>query len=272
MYKLVVSDMDGTLLNSNNMVSENNKKAFKALLENNIHVAIATGRIYTSARVYAKHLDMVTPIIACNGAVIRNLEDDQILYESHIQKEDCLKVIHILRKHNTYFQYYSLDTFYTEKLSHSSLKYSEWNKTLKEEDRIRIDVIKDSYEQIKNSDENIYKFNVINDDNEVLNRIKKELKEIETIEVSKSWHNNLEIMNKGVSKGNAIDHLANILGVKKEEVMTFGDNENDISMLTYAGMGVAMGNAEEIVKKQADYVTATNDEDGVAKALNKFIL
>ncbi|MCT4607338.1 MAG: Cof-type HAD-IIB family hydrolase [Marinisporobacter sp.] len=272
MYKLVVSDMDGTLLNSNNQVSEKNKEAFKALLKNDVHVAIATGRIYTSARVYANHLDMVTPIIACNGAVIRNLEDDHILYESHIQKEDCLKVIEVLRKHHTYFHYYSLDTFYTEKLAHSSLKYSEWNKTLKEEERIQINVIKDSYEQIKNSDENIYKFNVINDDYEALDCIKEELKEIETIEVSKSWHNNLEIMNKGVSKGKAIDQLASILGVEQEEVMTFGDNENDISMLTYAGMGVAMGNAEEIVKKQADYVTATNDEDGVAKALEKFIL
>ncbi|QXM05695.1 Cof-type HAD-IIB family hydrolase [Crassaminicella indica] len=272
MYKLVVSDMDGTLLNSENEVSEGNKRAFKDLLDNDIHVAIATGRIYTSARVYAKHLGIVTPVIACNGAIVRNLKNDEIIYESHIDKEDCLKVLEVAKKYDVYFHFYTANTFYTERLAHSSLKYSEWNKTLKEEDRIDIRIIDNAYKHIERSKENIYKIQMISDDQALLSNVRKELEALGTIEICKSWHNNIEIMNKGVSKGNALHQLAQSLGIKREEIISFGDNENDISMLTYAGLGVAMGNAEEFVKSSADYVTDTNDKDGVAKALRKFVL
>ncbi|WZL71717.1 Cof-type HAD-IIB family hydrolase [Clostridiaceae bacterium 35-E11] len=272
MYKLIVSDMDGTLLNSKSAVSEENKKALKMLLDKGIHVAIATGRIYTSAKVYAKYLDIVTPMIACNGALVRDLKDDTIIYESYLRKEDCLKVIDICRFYNVYFHYYTADTFYTEKLARSSLKYSEWNKTLKEEDQIDIQLIEDAYEQIANSDDPIYKIQLNSDDPTLLQNAKKELIKMDSIELSKSWHNNIEIMNKGVTKASAVEYLARSLGVKQEEIVCFGDNENDISMITYAGLGVAMGNAEDIVKQSADYVTATNDEDGVAKALKQFVL
>ncbi|WP_053956694.1 Cof-type HAD-IIB family hydrolase [Inediibacterium massiliense] len=272
MYKLIVSDMDGTLLNSKNIVSEENKRAFQKLIDQNIHIAIATGRIYTSAKVYAKYLDVVTPIIACNGAIVKDLKNDEILYESYMKKEDVLNVIEICKKYGLYYQFYNEDTFFTEKLAYSSLKYSEWNKTLKEEDRVRIEVIQDGYQYIQNHDEKIYKMSLMSDDQNVLREARKELESIQTLEISKSWYNNIEVMNKGVSKGNAIEQLAKSLGVKQEEIISFGDNENDISMLTYAGLGVAMGNSEEIVKKSADYVTSTNDEDGVAKALYKFVL
>ncbi|WP_129598280.1 Cof-type HAD-IIB family hydrolase [Anaerophilus nitritogenes] len=272
MYKLVVSDMDGTLLNSKNVVSEENKIALQKLIDKDIHIAIATGRIYTSAKVYAKYLDIVTPIIACNGAIVKDLNTNEILYESYMEKEDVLKVIEICKKYGLYYQFYNEDTFYTEELAYSSLKYSEWNKTLKEEDRVRIELIKDGYSYIQNHNEKIYKMSLMSDDQKILVEARKELETIDSLEVSKSWYNNIEIMKKGVSKGRAIEELTKYLGVKREEIISFGDNENDMSMLNYAGLGVAMGNSEEIVKKSADYITSTNDEDGVAKALYKFVL
>ncbi len=271
MYKLVVSDMDGTLLTSHNTVSEKNKQALKALQDQNIQVAIATGRIYTSAKVYAKYLGIITPIIACNGAIIKDLYKDEILYESGIKKEDCLKVLEICRAYDLYFHFYTANTFYAEKLERASLNYSEWNKTLKEEDRIDLQIIKDAAEVIKSLDENIYKIQMISDDEALRVQVREEINKIHSIECSKSWHNNIEIMNKGVSKAEAVKHLGKIFDVKREEIICFGDNENDISMLSYAGLGIAMGNANEIVKKNADYVTTTNDEDGVARALHKFV-
>ncbi|MBF8981942.1 HAD family phosphatase [Lutibacter sp. B2] len=264
--------MDGTLLNSNHEVSEKNKAALKECVEKGVHVAIATGRIYTSARVYAKHLEILTPIIACNGAMIRNMKTDEVLYESHIKKEDCLKVVEIAKKNQIYFHYYSGDTFYTEELEYSSVFYSEWNKTLNEEDQIKIQLVEDAYAHIKNSKEPIYKIQMISEDPEMLMKMRKEVEKISSIECCKSWHNNIEIMNKGVSKASAIKELEKLLNVQQEEIICFGDNENDISMLNYAGMGVAMDNAEDIVKQNADYITATNNEDGVEKALRKFVL
>ncbi|SHK11624.1 hypothetical protein SAMN02745975_03682 [Geosporobacter subterraneus DSM 17957] len=271
-YKLIVTDMDGTLLNSSGEVSVENQKMFKMLHDQGVHVAVATGRIYTSARVFAKYLGLKTPIIACNGAIVKDLKDNRIIYENHLSREDCIKVVEICRKYDLYYHFYSQETFYTEKLDRGSLKYSEWNKTLKEEDRIDIRIIKDAYEIIKTEADRVYKFQIVSDDMDILARARKELESIDTISASKSWHNNVEIMNKGVSKGEAVRNLAESLGVKQEEVICFGDNENDISMLQYAGLGIAMGNADEIVKEHANYITLSNDADGVAAAIKKFVL
>lgn len=271
MYRLIVSDMDGTLLDPVGKVSEKTKQTFKRLLDNDIHVAIATGRIYTSAKVYAKHLDIVTPIIACNGAIVKDLHNNDIIYESHIAPETCFKVFDICRENDLYFHFYTEDTFYTEKLAYSSIKYNEWNKTMDEDEQIDMQIIEDPYELVSSGNEKIYKIQINTDDMTLLNDVRNILETLEGVEISKSWHNNIEIMNKGVSKGNAVKHLAESMGISREEIICFGDNENDISMLTYAGMGVAMGNAEDGVKKWADYITLGNDEDGVARAIEKFV-
>lgn len=268
-YKLVVTDMDGTLLNSQGQVSEENKEVLKKLQEKGVHIAVATGRIYASAKIFAKYLEVKTPIIACNGAIVRKIDDNEILYESPMKKEDCLKVLDICRKHNVYYHFYTDDTFFTEKLEKSALKYSEWNKTLNEKDRINLEVIEEPYQVIKDSNEKIFKFLILDDDIDLLRKIREELSQVPGIVCCKSRYDNLEIMNSGVEKGKAVKSLADSLGVKQEEVICIGDNENDISMLKYAGLGIAMGNAEEIVKSTADYITEINDNSGVAKALEK---
>jgi Cof subfamily protein (haloacid dehalogenase superfamily) len=271
-YKLIVSDMDGTLLNSVGKISDETESVLKELMAKGIHVAVATGRIFTSAKVYAKYLGITTPIIACNGAIVRNLSDNTTIYENHISRENCINILDICKKYNLYFHFYTNDIFYTESLEYTSIKYSEWNKTLKEEEQIDIRLVEEPYDVIKNSNEEFYKFVIIDDDIKLLEQVRREIETIPTLECSKSWHNNLEIMNRGVSKGIAVARLAKSLGVKPEEVICFGDNENDISMLEFAGLGVAMGNAEDHVKASAKYVTDSNDHDGVANALKKFVL
>ncbi|SHK28032.1 Cof-type HAD-IIB family hydrolase [Paramaledivibacter caminithermalis] len=270
-YKLVVTDMDGTLLNSQGKVPDENKEVLTKLQDNGVHVAVATGRIYTSARIFAKYLGIKTPIIACNGAIVREVNNNKPIYEAHINKDDCIYILEICRKYSVYFHFYTDNTFYTERLEKSALKYSEWNKTLNEEDRINLEVIENAYDFIKDTNEKIYKFLIIDDDENLLKKMRKELTKISGIECCKSRYDNLEIMNKGIQKGVAVKKLADSLGVKREEVICIGDNENDISMIKYAGLGVAMGNAEEIVKQTADYVTDINDNNGVAKALKKFV-
>ncbi|RKD27506.1 hypothetical protein SAMN02745883_00595 [Caminicella sporogenes DSM 14501] len=268
-YKLIVTDMDGTLLNSQGNVSDENKKAMKKLLEKGGHIAIATGRIYTTAKVYAKHLGIVTPIICCNGAVVKDLRDDKKIYGNPISKEDSYKIIDICREHDLYFHFYSEDTIFGERMEYKILYFSEWAKTIKEEDTIKIKIIKDSREIVER--EIIYKFSIQTDDIKLLDQIAEILNKEKTIEVRKSLTNMLDIMNSGVSKGNAVKKLADSLGIKREEIIAVGDNENDISMIEYAGLGVAMANAEEKVKKIADYITDTNDNDGVAKVIYKFM-
>lgn len=269
-YKLIVTDMDGTLLNDDKNVSEENKKALKKAREMGIKIAIATGRIYTSAKFYANLLELDTPIIACNGAIIREEKSGYTLHENVLDYENSLKILDICTKNDIYYHFYNDEGFFCKELNYSSLAYSKWNESQPKENRLRIEILNKPFDVIKNT-KKILKFVIMDEDLEKINDIKNELRQIDTIEVSSSWQNNVEIMNKGACKGFAVKKLGEYLGIKQEEIISFGDNHNDLSMIEYAGMGVAMRNADELVKKKASFITTSNNENGVAEALNKIL-
>lgn len=262
-YKLIVTDMDGTLLNEVHEISDENKHALKMASQKGIKVAIATGRIYESTIKYAKELNLETPIICCNGALIKE-GNENIIYESKIENCICNDIIELLEKHNIYYQCFTDDTIFTPYINEWLIKYQ-----MQEDLNIKIIESNDIKNSIKGS--NILKFLIIENDLELLSKIETKLKYIHDIELTKSFFDNIEIMKKGVNKGSAVESLAKYLGINKSEVITFGDNHNDLSMITYAGMGIAMGNAEEIVKENANYITCENNENGVAKALEKIL-
>ena len=99
-----------------------------------------------------------------------------------------------------------------------------------------------------------------------------ELNKISNITLTSSWFDNFEICGRNVTKGNAVRRFAEGMNIKPDEIICIGDNLNDISMIDYAGLGVAMGNADEAVKKAADVVTSSNDEDGVGRVLEKYVI
>ncbi|KXZ39296.1 hypothetical protein SAMN05661008_00985 [Alkalithermobacter thermoalcaliphilus JW-YL-7 = DSM 7308] len=269
-YKLIVTDMDGTLLNSKQTVSQRNKDALKKAQDMGIKVGIATGRIYTSAKYYAKLLGIQTPIIACNGAIIRDEVTGEEIYKNVLDKENSFEIINLCERYGVYYHFYDDKSFYCKRLGYSSLYYEKWNKTQPEENRVDIRVIKDGKEII-NANVDPLKFLIIDEDINKLNDLMEELRQIPTLEVSKSWKNNIEVMNKGVCKGLALKRLSQYLDIKREEIIALGDNYNDLSMIEYAGMGVAMGNGEQIVKENSNYITKSNDEDGVAYALENLL-
>ena len=126
--------------------------------------------------------------------------------------------------------------------------------------------------EIIDANSTYYKLVFIDDDSEKLQYLRRKLEEIKGISVSKSWHNNLEVMNEGVSKGKALKLLAQMLNIDKDQIIAIGDNENDISMFKVAGLAVAMENGDKIAKEHAHIITDTNDNDGVAKVIEKYIL
>jgi len=270
-YKLIVLDMDGTLLNSNKEVSIENQKALKKAQDNGIEVAIATGRIFTSARFYAKLLGIKAPIIACNGAIVRDESSNEVLNINAINNEDALKVIESFKRHNVYFHIYDEEKIYVEELGFSASIYNAWNEDQSEENKIVIEKLEDAANYFKINNVNILKMMAVDDDRTKIDSIKKELEEIYSITLDKSWHNNLEVMSKGVSKGKGIAMLSKIYKVKPDEIIAFGDNFNDLSMKDYVGTFVAMGNGEEYVKEQAHYVTTSNDDSGVAKGIEELV-
>jgi len=252
-YKLICVDMDGTLLNSKKKISERNLNAINEAHNKGVKFVVATGRIFVSANYYGDIIGVKTPIIASNGAYIREKDLDKAIYEEYLNKEECRVILKLLKKYDIMPQFYSTDTIYTEEIKHSALIYSKANATLPKNRQVAIRII--------NEWEKLFEENG-----------KEEFLNLKSFEVVSSMESSFEIMKKGTSKGEAVKKICEYYGIHREEVICMGDNENDISMIKFAGVGVAMGNAEEFVKKQADYVALSNEDDGVAHVIEEFIL
>lgn len=271
-YKLICLDMDGTLLNSEKEISIRNKEAIKKASDKGVKVAIATGRIFTSVRYYAQLLGIKTPIIASNGAYIREKDKDEIIYSSSISEEKCRKLINIIKKYDFDFYFNTFDTIISPRSFPKGYTYLKMSNDLPENMKANFYVSSDLEQDVKKKSGDIVKGICIGNDIESLKKAKYEIIKLDDFEVESSLRDNFEIMNKGVSKGKAVEVLAKLYGLNRDEVICMGDGENDLSMIEYAGLGVAMGNSQDCVKKEADYITDTNDKDGVAKAIEKFVL
>jgi len=271
-YKLIVVDMDGTLLNTNHEVSKETRETLAKAMEKGVKVGIATGRIYPSARYYGNLLGLSTPIIACNGAIVKDEEKGEIIFSDAMQKDDVIKIINICKENDIYFHFYDHDRFYIERERYNSLDFQDWTFKESMEDQVGIIQLEDASSYVEKNNIDVLKITILDEDMDKLENIKKQIAQISTIEIDKSWYNNMEIMNKEVSKGKGIEALAKKLGIEKDEIIAFGDNYNDLSMKDYVKTFVAMENGVDNVKEKADYVTASNDENGVAKGIKKFVL
>ena len=272
MYKLVAIDLDGTLLNMDKEISDRNKQTLKRAMEKGVRVVICSGRVFTGARLYAKEINSSDPIIACNGAIITESYAGRIIYSVYMDTEICLKINSICQKHGVYYHVYAGDTMLTEKLGFTSEKYFERNKFLPPEDRVDIEVVKSMEEKLRSIPGKVLKFVIVTDDAELLKRVRNDMEQLQEVDVMSSNFDNFEVMSKGVSKGAALARLTDIYGIPASQMIAIGDNENDVSMFEYAGLSIAMDNGEAIAKAAANYITASNNADGVAQAIEKFIL
>lgn len=274
--KLICIDMDGTLLNSDHEVSERNKEALKKARELGVNIAITTGRLFCSARYYSDLIGIDTPVIASNGSYIKNKFNDTAILENPMPKDVAIEIYNIVKKHGLTVNFNSWDTLIREDFIPENHAYYIMNQDLPEEKKVKFLVCEDIIPTLEDFQGNILKGIVFeegeNKDN--LWAAKDELKDTfgDKLHVVSSGDNNFEVMMGNSSKGNAVAYLAESLGIKPEEVMCIGDSENDISMIKYAGVGVAMGNGLDIVKEVADYITDTNNNSGVGKAIENLVL
>lgn len=269
--KLIAIDMDGTLLNSKNELTSNTKQVLKQAKEKGVEIVLATGRVLKSALYYSDHLDLESYVVACNGGIILDKKFN-VLSNQSIEKEKISEIMKIGKELSVYFHFYNEDTFFTNKyVKEVDEYYSSKDGKFTGQD-VAVQLYKEDTEILSRDDLNIYKFLFIDNDNEKLKILRQKLSRIEGVSISSSWDNNIEVMNEGVSKGTAISLLCSELGIDKNNVMAIGDNENDLSMIKFAGIGVAMGNGNPMLKDYADFVAPSNEEDGVAYAIQKFVL
>ena len=272
-YKLVCIDMDGTLLNSNKKVTEETKRTLLEAKKRGVMVAISTGRIYNNAAFYSKYIGLNSPVIAANGAIVKSEAGDE-LYKGIIGYETSLEVLGILKKYNMKANFHTHNSIYCGGLLEKLFIYFFITRGIPADYKVNLYSIKSSqWEKILfDNQSEILKCISIHTNKKVVQRAKEELRNIKGIEISSSNSFNIEVNAKGVCKGKGVEILGEKFGIKKEEIICIGDNENDLSMIEYAGLGVAMGNAPEYIKNKADYITSTNNEEGVSKVIKKFIL
>ena len=274
--KLICIDMDGTLLNSNHEVSEENKLTLQKAFESGIKIAICTGRLFMSARYYSDLIGITnTPVIASNGAYIKNGYTDEAIYENPMPKDLVLEIYSVIKRYGLKVNFNSWNSLLRIDEAPEDHTYVMMNKEVSQDKKINFIINENLEEAINNFDGEILKGIVIEKENtETLWKAKSELKEIygDRLHIVSSGNDNFEIMLGSTSKGNAVSVLTKSLNINPSEVMCIGDSENDLSMITFAGLGVAMGNGLDMVKEAADYITDTNDNSGVAKAIEKFVL
>ncbi len=272
-YKLFVADMDGTLLNDDKKLSDKNIKTIKKLQDFGIKFALATGRHDSMIKSYLKHLDLHVPVISCNGAIVREPFSDQIFLSEALPEAQCLEVIDICKERNADFHIYGHDSIFGEKLNQKMLYYHNLNKTLPPEEQTKLVKIPDCKDAVLNDSEPLYKFLIISDRNNDLLDIMDDVGKIEGLTVCQSMPRLCDVMKEGVSKAYALQKLSENLGIMRKEIVAIGDQLNDIDLIEYAGLGIAVANAEDALKEKADIVTnSTNNEDAVSEAIENYLL
>jgi Cof subfamily protein (haloacid dehalogenase superfamily) len=273
-YKLICIDMDGTLLNKQHKVSEASKEAIKKAHDKGVHIVISTGRMYVDAREYSDFVGVKSPVIASNGAIIKEKDRNEVIYKSTLGEELNLKLLDVVFKHKLDPMFATPETSFGSSFqSKLVIEYLKLKGVFNKNMIFKYVRSRKQLESIvKREKDNIIKCEVISRNIQKIEGLKKELRKFEDIEIACSTKYNIEITCKGVSKGRAVELLGSYYNIPREQIIAIGDSENDLSMIEYAGLGVAMGNAPEEIKQKADYVTDDNGSDGVAKAIERFVL
>ena len=244
-YKLIALDMDGTVLNDENVISEENVYWINKARAAGVTVMFSTGRGFNKAIDYVEQLQLDSPIITVNGSEI---------WEKPYQLLDRTL----------------LDHLWVEKLYGLAKRYSEawiWAYTTDEiYNKENWDELQGQYDQHE-----WLKFGYYVEDIEMITAIRTEIEHWGQLEISNSSPYNVEINPFNISKATALHKLCNHMGIKMEQVITMGDSLNDIKAIQQCGLGVAMENAQDEVKSVADYITSSNNDDGVAAVIRKFV-
>lgn len=270
-YRLVAFDFDGTFLDSEGNIPKRNADALKRLKKLGVELLAVTGRNDILVKDYIEELGIDIPVVGCNGASLGNVITGERSYIHPIGKDVVKKVIYECIRLGIPCKAMSIDACYTSDNEMLTKGIKQIVAKYTRELKYMIDYIYFTDEQMLELAENtdIVKLVTVNDDIEKLMALQGVLRGISGIQVLKSNRNCLDMIAENVSKGNALKKYASDMGIRAEGCIAFGDNENDISMLKYAGLGVAMANADECVRAAADEVTLTNDECGVAAVLER---
>ena len=261
MIKMIATDIDGTILNWNGEFSPKVIECIKKLTEQGIKVVLVTGRMHSSTAPIAQKLGLNTPVVSYQGGLVKDMNNNT-LYQKNLPSNHAKEIIKWAKENSIHINLYIDDKLYVEKDCESVRQYIKGK---------FVDYNIRKFEDLEI--ENVNKVLAIDytDADKVTGWVEELSKKYPDLYLVKSTPYFCEIGSKDAKKSAGVECLCNLWGIKKEEVLTIGDQNNDIELLKAGGIPVAMGNATDELKKYAEYITDTVENDGFVKAVEKFV-
>ena len=282
MIKLVASDLDGTIIDKNNFIYENNFKAIDALNNKKLNFVICTGKTYPITKKLCSKINASYGIFG-NGNQIIDLKTGKEIYKNLLSKNDILTCIDIAKKHNLHIHIYTDKDVITEELLYLDLRNYKIQTSTKAEPFMEFKIVDDIKKYVSNNDIAVCKLVITS--NTSTSAVKNEIETLLDVSVTTirkfgsykdfiidKEYEYLDITPKNVNKDTALKVLGEYLNISSDEMLTIGDNLNDFDMVKNAGVGVAVANAYTELKQVANYTTANSvEKGGFAEAIYKFI-
>lgn len=261
MIKLVATDIDGTILGKSGEFTEGVKSCIKELQANGVKVVLVTGRMHAAAKKIAERLSLDTPIVSYQGGLIKDW-DNTVLYERYLPNHIVKELIEWGRTNNVHLNFYAEDILYSENDDYEIKTYSKYQ---------NLEYVVKDFSEI--SHDNVHKLLAINyHDAELVSQwVETKSKEYTNLHICKSTPYFCEFSTLDATKYCAVKFLQNYWNLSDDEILTIGDQDNDIELLKAGGIRVAMGNGTDTLKTYANYITDTVENDGFVKAIKKFV-
>ena len=270
--KLILSDLDGTLLTSEKIISPATLAALERAADMGVHIVPSSGRFFEGMPAQVRDLPFVRYAIEVNGAWVRDVREDRVIYRAEMTADEVLEVYDYLDTLPVVYDTYRESRGYMEAAMHARL--DEFLSTFSQPERVKAlrRPVENLRQVIARENWRSQRVQAYFNDLELMREQQTALQErFPRLRITNSNPTTLEITAGGASKGQALGALCRHLGIDIRDTMAFGDRDNDTDMLVAAGIGVAMGNAVEELKAVADYITDSNDEDGIARAIERFV-
>lgn len=271
--KLVVTDLDGTLLDEQKRISPRNMAAIRAMQEKGIIFTMASGRSVFTFIDYLRQAKVDAPCISCNGALIYNEHRDEVVYSKPMDPDQLWQIHTILDKGDEDYMIYSTMAVYYPRGSVRIQFFLDYNELAKKNGtpQTKLIPVEELFVDGKPR-EPVYKIFFQSDHDNRIEEVRRCCAAFDDLETVQSMPSNLDIMPSGVSKGKALLRLADHLGLSMAEVAAFGDHNNDAPMLREAGLSFGMANGTELVRASCTHIAPDNEHDGFAQMVERYIL
>ncbi|QLB21395.1 HAD family hydrolase [Vespertiliibacter pulmonis] len=267
-YQAIAFDLDGTLLSNQGSILESSKRAIKQAQLLGLKIFIVTGRHHTAVRPYYIELGLDTPVVCCNGTYLYDFKHDKVLWGNPLTTEQAMLLIRSAQEKSLHLAVYTRDSMTYEMLNTHFTKLLAWVNSV--DSSIRPDVRQVKFDDLLDGNSIIWKVLVSNPDLDKMQKFVDNLP-LDQFSAEWSWVDRVDITAQGNTKGACLAELLKLEGISPEKVIAFGDNFNDISMLSLVGMGIAMGESDQEVQKSAKKVIGSHNENSIAYALTDLL-